>query len=220
MVTAKVALTTPCLCLVTDRHRVPDGTLAERVGQAVAGGVSLVLVREKDMPGGALLALVREVQGRLGGRTRVAVSERMDVAMASGADGVHLGEEGLPVAEARRLARGSMLIGRSVHSVEGARQAEREGASYLLFGTVFASASHPGEKPQGIEALREVVAAARLPVLAIGGVTKENVAQVMAAGAAGAAVISAVLEAGDAAQAARELLEAMMMEATPGTGKR
>ena len=218
MVIAKVALHTPCLCLVTDRKRVPEGTLAERVAQAVAGGVSLVIVREKDMAGGALLSLVREVRGRLGGRTPVVVNERVDVAMAAHADGVHLGEEGLPVAEARRLARESMLIGRSVHSVEGARLAEREGASYLLFGTVFESASHPGERPQGIAALREVVEAVRVPVLAIGGVTKANVAEVMATGAAGAAVIAAMLEAEDVSQAARELVEAM--GATAGAGTR
>jgi thiamine-phosphate pyrophosphorylase len=118
----------------------------------------------------------------------VLVSSRCDVAMASGAAGVNLPEGDISVADARALM-GRRIIGRSVHSVASAQQAEREGADYVIFGPVWRSASHPDREPAGLAALEQVVRAIGIPVLAIGGVTSERIAQCDAAGAAGYAAI-------------------------------
>jgi len=119
----------------------------------------------------------------------VIVSSRCDIALAAGAAGVNLPENDIPVAAARTLM-GERLIGRSVHSLESALHAQNEGADYVIFGPVWASASHPGSTPAGIKALAEVARALRIPVLAIGGVTEERIAECRAAGAAGFAAIS------------------------------
>jgi thiamine-phosphate diphosphorylase len=119
----------------------------------------------------------------------VIVSSRCDVALAAGAAGVNLPERDIPVAGARTLM-GARLVGRSVHSVESALQAEREGADFVIFGPIWSSASHPGSKPAGLGALAEVSSALRIPVIAIGGITQARVAECRAAGAAGYAAIT------------------------------
>jgi thiamine-phosphate pyrophosphorylase len=118
----------------------------------------------------------------------VVISSRCDVALASGAAGVNLPEHDIGIEFARGLIRRG-LVGRSVHSVDAARRAQDEGADYVIFGPVWNSASHPDVRPAGVEALRAVAAAVRIPVLAIGGVTEERVAEAHAAGAAGFAAI-------------------------------
>jgi thiamine-phosphate pyrophosphorylase len=118
----------------------------------------------------------------------VLISSRCDVALAAGAAGVNLPERDISVGDARLLL-GQRLIGRSVHSLQGAREAEEDGADFVLFGPVWASRSHADSVPTGIDALREVAAALGIPVLAIGGVTEERVAECDAAGAAGYAAI-------------------------------
>jgi thiamine-phosphate pyrophosphorylase len=118
----------------------------------------------------------------------VVVSSRCDVALAVGAAGVNLPENDIPVAAARVLM-GNRLVGRSVHSLESALRAEGEGADYVIFGPVWASKSHPASAPTGIAALAEVARAVRIPVLAIGGVTQQRIAECQAAGAAGYAAI-------------------------------
>ncbi len=118
----------------------------------------------------------------------VVVSSRCDIALAAGAAGVNLPENDIPVAAARALL-GERLVGRSVHSLESALRAESEGADYVIFGPVWVSASHLASTPAGIKALAQVAHAVRIPVLAIGGVTEERVAECHAAGAAGYAAI-------------------------------
>ena len=118
----------------------------------------------------------------------VLVSSRCDVALTSGAAGINLPESDISVADARMLL-GTRLIGRSVHSSAGAQVAEGEGADYVIFGPVWPSASHPGTAPAGLAELARVVRSVRIPVLAIGGVTEERVAEVLASGAAGYAAI-------------------------------
>jgi thiamine-phosphate diphosphorylase len=118
----------------------------------------------------------------------VVVSSRCDVALASGAAGVNLPEGDISVADARALM-GRCIIGRSVHSVASAQQAERDGADFLIFGPVWRSASHPDSEPAGPAALEQVVRAVGIPVLAIGGVTSERIAECHAAGSAGYAAI-------------------------------
>lgn len=118
----------------------------------------------------------------------VVISSRLDLALASDAAGVHLPERDLSTADARKLM-GHRIVGRSVHSIEAAQQAEREGADYVVFGPVWASASHPDVAPVGLDALAQVARSVRIPVLAIGGVNEERVAEVHRAGAAGFAAI-------------------------------
>jgi len=118
----------------------------------------------------------------------ILVSSRCDVAIACAAAGVNLPESDISVADARKLV-GRRLIGRSVHSVRNAQAAENDGADYVIFGPVWESASHPGIAPAGVAALAEVVGSVGIPVLAIGGVTEERVAEVLASGAAGYAAI-------------------------------
>jgi thiamine-phosphate pyrophosphorylase len=135
---------------------------------------------------------------------RVAVNERVDVALAVGVAGVQIGRRGLPIAAIRRIAP-TLRVGASVHSLAEAIQAEADGADWLTFGHVFPTSSHPGEPPRGLGELRRVVEAVHRPVIAIGGIGVDQVAAARAAGASGIAVISAILDAEDPARATREL---------------
>lgn len=119
----------------------------------------------------------------------VIVSSRCDIALAAGAAGVNLPERDIPVAGARALL-GARLVGRSVHSVETALEAERDGADFVIFGPVWSTASHPGTAPAGLGALAAVAGAVRIPVVAIGGVTAARISECRSAGAAGYAAIS------------------------------
>jgi thiamine-phosphate pyrophosphorylase len=169
----------------------------------------MVQLREKDLPGGLLLELAARLRKVAAGTALLVVNERVDVAMASGAGGVQLGEEGLPVEVAWRLAGEGSLIGRSVHSVEGALEAQEQGADFLVVGTIFPTGSHPGTEAAGPALLSSLAGRVGIPFLAIGGVTAENAAAVVDAGASGAAVISAILAARDPEAAARELKQVL-----------
>jgi thiamine-phosphate diphosphorylase len=153
---------------------------------AAAHGATLVQLRD---PEATVRRLEQEASSLLSGSPLpVLVSSRVDLALATGAAGVHLPENDLPVAAARALLGGG-LLGRSVHSVAAARQAAAEGADYLLFGPVFETASHPGRPARGLAALEEVAAAVPVPVLAIGGIDAERARACREAGAAGFAAI-------------------------------
>jgi len=191
--------------LVTDRRRLGARALPDVVAQAVAGGVNAVQLREKDLPAGELLALARRLRGVCGPGVLLLVNDRADVAILSGADGVHLGAESLPVAAVRACLPPSLLVGRSIHEVNEARQAEQDGADYLLAGSIFPSATHPNRGPAGPDFLRDLRARVGLPIVAIGGVSAETAPACWEAGAAGVAAISALLDAPDPAAAARAL---------------
>ena len=205
-----MVLPDPCLCLVTDRRVGDEATLVSRVAEAVAGGVDMVQLREKDLHGAQLLDLAQRLREAIGDRALLVVNERVDVAAALPAQGVQLGEDAIPVATARRILGPDMLIGRSVHSVEGASQAVRDGADFLVVGTMFASRSHPGEEPAGPGLLERIVSACPLPAIGIGGITADNCRQVMAAGAVGVAVITGILADPRPGEAARRLKEASL----------
>ncbi len=202
-------LTLPCLCLVADCSVVSPDAMPARVAAAVEGGVTLVQLRAKEMPGGRLLALAKELRQAVAGRALLTVNERVDVAAAARADGVQLGEEALPVPAASALLPPGSLIGRSVHSVAGAVKAASDGADFLVVGTMFATASHPGAEPAGPALLRDIAARCDLPLIGIGGIAPANVAEVMDAGASGVAVIRSVLAADDPRAAANDLAAAM-----------
>lgn len=205
----KPKLSLPCLCLVTDRGRTASGDLVDTARAAVDGGVGMVQLREKDCPAGELLALARELRGATDGRALLIVNDRVDIALLSGADGVQLGENGLDAASARRLVGPDMLIGRSVHSVEGAVEAEADGADFLVLGTIFQTDSHPAADTGGLDLVREVTGRVKLPVTGIGGISESNVGGLIEAGANGAAVITAISMASDPKAASLGLSEAM-----------
>jgi len=190
----------PWLCLITDRRRLGtgrgrppsewDATLLTQVSAAARAGVPLVIVREHDLEARALAGLVRAVRaGVRGSAMRVLVNDRLDVALATGAEGVHLREGSVAAHDVRALTPPGFLIGRSVHDVEGARHAGP--VDYLLAGTVLETVSKPDTTQWlGLAGLSAVVAAATVPVLAIGGIASaDEVRQVRSAGAAGVGVI-------------------------------
>ena len=206
-----VLIPMPCLCLVTDRRLCnsnPD-ELVDAVAQAVMGGVNLVQLREKDLPGAQLLDLGERLRKITAGSVQLFISERVDVALACGADGVQLGEKGLPVEAARKVAGDRLLIGRSVHGLEGAVEAEKGEADFLVVGTVFHTGSHPNSPLLGTQLLSDVAARVDIPFVGIGGIDATNVQEVIEAGASGAAVISSVLATDDREQSANDLRTAM-----------
>jgi thiamine-phosphate pyrophosphorylase len=192
------------ICLVTDRRRLSAGhagaqreCLVAQVRHAVDAGVDLVQVRESDLEAGALASLVSQLLAIARGTpTRIVVNDRVDVALAAGADGVHLRGDSIPVGAARQIAPAAFLIGRSVHGMEEAVAAAD--ADYLIAGTVFPSASKAAGTPLlGIEGLKAVVRAVDRPVLAIGGISDERLQAVASAGAVGIAAIGLFMAKAD-----------------------
>ena len=177
--------------------------------QAILGGVDLVQLREKDLPGGELLELAKSLMKATAGQAQLIVNERADVALAAGAHGVQLGELGFPVSAARQTLGSGALIGRSVHSEQAALQAESDGADFLVVGTMFATRSHPGEEPAGPDLIRRISTNCRLPLVGIGGITPINAYEVIEAGASGVAVITNILAAPDPESAAARLKESI-----------
>lgn len=199
----------PCLCFVTDRNQTEARPLEEIVVAAVAGGVGMVQLRDRDIPAGILLQLAHTLRKITHGRALFIVNDRIDVALLCGADGVQLGEESVGIAEARGLAGENMLLGRSVHTVDGAVQALYDGADFLVVGTIFETDSHAGMVTAGPELLSSVRAKTNAPMLGIGGVDQDNIAQVIEAGADGAAVISAISRTLDPRSAASAISDQM-----------
>lgn len=163
----------------------------QRVARAAAQGVDLVQVRERDAEARDLSRLVsRCLEAVRGTRTRILVNDRLDVALAAGAHGVHLRADSMPASRMRVLAPIGFLIGRSVHSVSEAVSVCAEGGlDYLLFGTVFATESKPGQPPAGVMALAAVSSAVTIPVLAVGGMTSKTLPQLSGTDCAGFAAI-------------------------------
>ena len=208
-------LSFPALCLVTDRRRCSRRRIEDVVAAAVDGGVGLVQLREKDMSASELYSLALRLKAMVEGRALLFVNDRLDVALAAKADGAQLGESALPFDAARYVADGRLLLGRSVHSVDGAVAAETQGADLLTLGTLFPTASHPDAQTGGLELVRNVAAAVSVPFVGIGGVTALNAGDVVAQGASGAAVISAITTSPDPAAASAALLAGMRSAFVP-----
>lgn len=194
------------LYLITDRHQVPAGrTLLATVEAALQGGVRAVQLREKDLPAADLLPLAEELRA-LTRRfsARLLLNDRIDVALAVAADGVHLGGHSLPAAVARHLLGPQRLIGVSTHHPAEIAAAAAGGADFVTFGPVFATPSKRAYgPPQGLEALRLACQNSPLPVFALGGIKPCHLADLQTAGAAGVAVISALMAAPDPLATAR-----------------
>ena len=197
------------LHLVTEPRR-DASELVRLVGLALDGGVNWVQLRNKSASAASMYAegalLLAETRRH---NAYLAINDRLDVAQALHADGVHLAGQSLPVDAAVSLAAGRFLVGRSVHGLTEAIRAANEGADYLTFGHVFPTTSHPGLPPHGLTELAEIVHAVDLPVLAIGGITVDNLDSVLETGCAGIAVISAILADPEPDRAARRLRTAL-----------
>jgi len=202
------------LQLITDR-RATRGDLVSAVSRALGAGVGRVQVRDKGASAADLFATVLEIS-RIARNldVRVLVNDRIDVALAARAHGVHLAAKSLDAAVARGLLEPWQILGVSVHSVEDALRAARDGADYVTFGHVYPTWAHETQAARGTGMLFEVVAAVDVPVLAIGGISEALVSEVTATACAGVAVISAILGAEDPAVAAHELRGALDRAAT------
>jgi thiamine-phosphate pyrophosphorylase len=178
------------------------------IGAALAGGVRAVQLRERDLTTRALLALAHDLRTLTAARAALLlINDRIDVALACEADGVHLPGNSFAVADARALLGPERLIGVSTHGAEEVAAAAAAGADFAVFGPVFETPSKRDfGPPRGLDELGAACAGTRMPVLAIGGIDAKTAAAVRARGAAGVAVIRAILSAGDPALAARTLL--------------
>ena len=199
------------LTLVTDRTQTRGRELVSVVGDCLAAGLPAVQVREKDLGAAELAVLCRRIRGLTQDtRALLIVNDRVDVALAVGADGVQRSSTSLTVEDIRAIADKRLRIGASIHSLPDALQAELEGADWLVFGPVYDTPSkRMYGPPQGLDKLARVAAAVRIPVVAIGGLTPERVREVRRAGARGVAVVSSILAADSPADATRRFLEAL-----------
>jgi thiamine-phosphate pyrophosphorylase len=219
----------PILCYVTGRQNLSAAPqkdlmdpLLDKIELLVAAGVDWIQLREKDLSGKLAASLTREalrrvskLTGETESATRIIVNDRLDVALAEQAGGVHLGENSLPAEEAKRMLESSpaakalvheFLVGASCHSLEAAKSAAAAGAEYLFFGPIFATPSKAAYgSPQGLNHLAEVCGSVDIPVLAIGGITLANASSCLSAGASGIAAIRLFQDSTDPASLIRAL---------------
>jgi thiamine-phosphate pyrophosphorylase len=201
------------LCLITDRDGTRGRDLVDIVRACLAAGLPAVEVREKDLGAAEVAALCRRIRA-LRPTPFLIVNDRADVALAAGADGVQRTHASLTVEDLRVVTDKRARVGASVHSLDDARAAAAQGADWLFFGPIYDTPSkRQYGAPQGLTALERVTAAVPVPVIAIGGITPDRVADVRRAGAHGVAVISAILAAADPAAATRRFLDEL---AAPG----
>jgi thiamine-phosphate pyrophosphorylase len=198
----------PTLYVVLDRAAARGRSLDELLEALIEGGCRMVQLREKEWPSGLLLPVAERLlaRARQAGVTLI-VNDRVDLALAIGADGVHLGQADLPARVARPLLRKGMILGVSTHSVAQAHTARDDGADYVAVGSMFPTATKPDFELVGPSLVRKLRPDIRVPLVGIGGITHENVGEVIRAGADGVAVISAVCAAPDPAGAVRRFLE-------------
>lgn len=196
------------LYAVTDRAWVGRLTLLEQIEAALKNGVTLLQLREKRLPEEQLVAeaiQVKELCRRY--QVPLIINDNVNAALKSGADGVHVGVDDLPVKEIRRRTGKGFIIGATAKTVEQAKQAEQAGADYLGVGAVFPSPTKKSAIRITVEQLREICGSVSIPVAAIGGITEQNIVQLAGSGADGFAVVSAVFGADDPGAAAGRLLK-------------
>jgi thiamine-phosphate pyrophosphorylase len=198
----------PLLLLVTDRTRYGDRTLEDIFVPALAGGVNMIEVREADMTARNLLGEAERFRKLALGGVPLVIYDRVDIAVAAHADGVHVPSDGLPIPAAKQAGHG-VLVGKSVTSVAEAVAAEQAGADYLIVEPVFFSHYAQGRPPLGPTVVRRIKSKVHLPLLAGGGITAGNAHQVIAAGADGVSVTTEIVDSDDPRGAARSLQHAM-----------
>ena len=198
----------PRLYLLTDRHNTSQRPLASVISQAIEAGVRLIQIREKDLDTRQTIELIRDIKPLIKQyHGKVLLNDRIDLALALDADGVHLRSDSLPLPLARRLLGHEKLIGISAHSVEDVRKAESDGADFIVLGPIFETPSkRMYGPPLGLHTLEAACRTSRLPIFAIGGLNPTHVTSVLASGAYGVAVISAILQAPSIVQSTNEFL--------------
>lgn len=194
------------LYAVTDRHWLNGRTLLEVVRESLDGGVTMLQLREKTLEEGAFLEEARALQALCRERhVPFIVNDNVDIARAMGADGVHVGQSDMEALDVRAKLGPDKIIGVSAHSVEEALLAEKHGADYLGVGAMFPTGSKADVQELPYETLKDICAAVSIPVVAIGGISQENVAKLAGIGICGVAVISAIYAAKNIKSAAEEL---------------
>ncbi len=196
------------LYAVTDRAWLGDATLEEQVEEAIQGGVTFLQLREKDLPCGEFVKLAGEIK-KIAGRAGIpfVINDALEVALACDADGVHVGQGDMPASEVRRRMGEDKILGVSVQTVEQAVLAEREGADYLGVGAVFTTSTKLDADAVSFESLKAICEAVSIPVVAIGGISRENVLELSGSGISGIAVVSAIFAQKDIKAAAEELAD-------------
>jgi thiamine-phosphate pyrophosphorylase len=196
------------LYLVTDRKQAFAGSLTEVLEKALKAGVKAVQLREKDLNSRELFQLageIRQLTKKHG--AKLFINDRADIALAVDADGIQLGENSIPVQKIRKIIGDKKLIGVSCHSEEGALNAEKAGADFIVFGPVYNTPSKASfGPPLGIERLNSVAKRVAIPIIAIGGIKENNIQEIVRNGASGVAMISAVISAPDPYREASEIL--------------
>ncbi|MGF7184114.1 thiamine-phosphate pyrophosphorylase [Desulfitispora alkaliphila] len=181
------------LFLITNLNLVNENYL-NTISQALVGGVDAVVLREKELPAKELYSLalkVREITHAKG--KRLIINDRVDVAEAVGADGVQLGQHSLSPKAARKACSSKMLLGASVHSIEEAKVAVKEGADYLLVSHIFPTQCKPGVIPKGLKLLQDISVMWEIPLVALGGISASNLDQITTIGCSNVAVMSAIM---------------------------
>ena len=200
----------PRVYVVLDRTAAGGRDLDAILAAALAGGAEMIQLREKTEPSGTLLPLAERLRARCrAARVPFIINNRVDLAVAVDADGVHLGQEDLPPAAARALLKPGMILGLSTHSEAQAAAAQAAGADYVAVGSMFPTTTKPEFHLVGPTLARQVRPLVHVPLIGIGGITPDNAAEVIAAGCDGVAVISAVCAAPDPAAAARRFVDAV-----------
>ncbi|CAH1221584.1 Thiamine-phosphate synthase [Paenibacillus plantiphilus] len=195
------------LYVITGENYHPGRTMLDVMEQALIGGADIVQLRAKDTPKREVLAqayALRELTQRY--EVPFIVNDHLDIALAVGADGVHLGQDDLPLAEARRILGPDKIIGISTHGIKQALEAERGGADYIGVGPVYPTGTKPGRTAVTTDYVREAAERVKLPFVAIGGITLDNVNAVLDAGAAWICAVSAIVGSEDVAGACRSFL--------------
>jgi thiamine-phosphate pyrophosphorylase len=200
-------LALPRLYAILDPDVIRDRSSEEALRALLDGGAAMIQLRAKSLSPRDFLELARRVRAETRARgCRLIVNDRADIALACDADGVHLGQDDLPLGAGRKIM-GSRIIGVSTHDIAQAREAERGGADYIGFGPMFGTTTKDtGYSARGIELLGEIRAAVRLPIVAIGGITEEKARLVWRAGADSVAIISDILQSADIATKTRRIL--------------
>jgi len=210
---SKQSLNQSLLYFIAAQHPIPGRSLVDVTAQALAGGVDVVQLREKDLPEDQVLDIAGKLAGLIQSYGKLFLINRyLDVALAVGAHGVHLGYDGPTPREARRILGPAAIIGASVHSLEEADKAVDEGADYLLVSHIFPTNSKPGVPPNGLKLLHQVQSNYSQPVIALGGINLNNVNRVVAAGCSRIAVMSALLKAVDVEAEAKAIKDKLILK--------
>jgi thiamine-phosphate pyrophosphorylase len=197
------------LYLITDRHQAGGKPLMDVVCQALDGGVRAVQLREKDLSSAALHRLAEELRRLTSDfNARLIINDRLDIALAVGADGIHIGVDSIPVAVARRVMGKGKIIGYSAHGIDEALRAQADNADFVTFGPLYLTPSKAAYgDPCGVKKLSDAATALNIPVIALGGISSANITEALSADIQGVAVISAILAAVDPRGAAASLLK-------------